>query len=329
MSQRNDLRYRQEVPLTISGKRLLVLGIVLMGAARCSSPSKVDRVRPAATTRGQQANCIEHVEKDAGGPLVFGVLGDYGVDNSNEGDVAKLMHSWPLQFIVTMGDNNYPNGAADTIDINIGRYYHSYIAPYRGAYGLGACRNRFFPSLGNHDWNTADAKPYRDYFELPGNERYYDLVWGDVHLFAVDSDGNEPDGVTADSIQGQWLKAALASSTSHWNIVYMHHPPYTSGPHGSSTFMQWPYQEWGADLVLAGHDHDYERVNIDGLTYIVCGLGGAANYPISDPPVPGSQFAYNSGYGAGRVTVNATQLLFEFIATDGTVVDHVTLAAKH
>jgi len=309
-------------------RRRLAWIIALLGAAQCSSPGKNDKVRAPSTTRGQQATCVERTDLDVSGPLVFGVLGDYGVDDSNEGDVAKLMHGWPLQFIVTLGDNNYPNGAADTIDANIGRYYHAYIAPYRGAHGQGACRNRFFPSLGNHDWVTVDAKPYRDYFELPGNERYYDFVWGDVHLFSIDSDPNEPDGVAPDGVQGQWLKTTLAASTSAWNIVYMHHPPFTSGPHGPTVYMQWPFKEWGADVVLAGHDHDYERLNVDGLTYIVCGLGGAATYPILDVRVPGSQFAFTGSFGAGRVTATATTLQFEFIGTDGKLLDQVTLAAR-
>ncbi len=87
----------------------------------------------------------------------------------------------------------------------------------------------FFPTLGNHDWYTNDAQPYLDYFTLPGNERYYDFVWGPVHFFALDSDEHEPDGVNAGSAQAAWLQQGLAASTSPWNIVYTHYPPYSSG----------------------------------------------------------------------------------------------------
>jgi hypothetical protein len=65
--------------------------------------------------------------------------------------------------------------------------------------------NQFFPTLGNHDWYTPGAQPYLDYFHLPGNERYYDFVWGPVHFFAIDSDENEPDGVNQSSVQAKWL----------------------------------------------------------------------------------------------------------------------------
>ena len=81
-------------------------------------------------------------------------------------DVAALIDRWGVDAIVTAGDNNYLDGAAETIDANIGQYYYEFIHPYTGAYGAGADTNRFFPSLGNHDWNTTNAQPYLNYFTL-------------------------------------------------------------------------------------------------------------------------------------------------------------------
>ncbi|MBL4685160.1 MAG: metallophosphoesterase, partial [Nannocystaceae bacterium] len=124
------------------------------------------------------------------------VIGDYGDASPSEAAVAALVHGWQPDLVVTLGDNNYPRGSARTIDANIGQYYHRYIAPYRGTFGKGAASNRFFPSLGNHDWRSPAAAPYLEYFDLPGNERYYDVRWGPVHFFALDSDRHEPDGVT-------------------------------------------------------------------------------------------------------------------------------------
>jgi hypothetical protein len=211
-------------------------------------------------------------------PMVFAVIGDYGSDNAFERDVASLILSWQPDFIITTGDNNYPDGGYDTIDAAIGKYFHSYIYPYLGSYGEGASVHRFFPSLGNHDLRTDDGKPYFDYFTLPGNERYYDFTWGPVHFFALNDIESEPDGVGVSSIQAAWLQSNLSASTSTWNIVYMHYPPYSSGSHGSIDWARWPYREWGADVVLAGHDHTYERLEEDGLTYIVDGLGGNGIY---------------------------------------------------
>jgi hypothetical protein len=115
----------------------------------------------------------------------FAVIGDYGSGNQSEEDVATLVKSWNPDFAVTVGDNNYPLGGADTIDAHIGRYYHDFIYPYLGTYGAGATYNRFFPALGNHDWDTVNAQPYLDYFTLPNNERYYDVVQGPVHFFIL------------------------------------------------------------------------------------------------------------------------------------------------
>jgi len=250
----------------------------------------------------------------------FAVIGDYGADSSAEADVATLIQGWQPDFVITTGDNNYPSGAADTIDANVGKYFHNFIFPYVGAYGSGADINRFFPTLGNHDWYTSDALPYLDYFSLPGNERYYDFTWGPIHFFALDSDENEPDGINAGSAQAAWLQEGLAASASPWNIVYMHYPPFSSGSHGSIDWMQWPFAAWGADALLAGHDHLYEHLQVDGIPYFTNGAGGGGLYNFSDP-LPGSQFRYNANFGAMRITASETELLFEFYSRVGDLKD--------
>ncbi|MCS7222472.1 MAG: metallophosphoesterase [Anaerolineae bacterium] len=250
----------------------------------------------------------------------FAVIGDYGLAGRPEADVAALVKSWNPDFIITTGDNNYPRGAAETIDRNIGQYYHEFIHPYRGLYGAGSAINRFFPVLGNHDWATPGAKPYLEYFTLPGNERYYDFVWGPVHLFAIDSDFREPDGITRDSKQAAWLRDRLAASTSPWKLVYMHHPPFSSGLHGSTAALQWPYAEWGATAVLAGHDHTYERILRGGFPYFVNGLGGNGIYRFKTI-VPGSQVRYNADFGAMLIEASYDAIVFRFISRRGVIVD--------
>lgn len=260
-------------------------------------------------------------------PLRFAVIGDYGSGNANAADVAELVKGWDPAFILTTGDNNYPSGAAATIDENVGQFYHAYIHPYQGTYGEGAQTNRFFPTLGNHDWDTAGAAPYLDYFTLPGNERYYDLMWGPVHLFALDSDSREPDGVGASSTQALWLQDQLEASSAPWKIVFMHHPPYSSGLHGSVDWMRWPFEAWGADVVISGHDHTYERIVLDGFPYFINGVGGGAIYYFTTP-VPGSQVRYNDDYGAMRVQATETTLQFEFINRSGELIDAYALSTN-
>jgi hypothetical protein len=273
------------------------------------------------------ADCDNSVVKPGASPVRLAVIGDYGMAGPAEEQVAKLVKSWRPDFIVTTGDNNYPNGSADTIDANIGQYYHDFICPYRGGYGPGTNRNRFFPALGNHDWYTPGAAPYLDYFTLPGKERYYDFVWGDVHVFVLDSDPSEPDGVSLDSVQALWLKSRLAASTARWQLVTTHHPPISSGPHGSTGYMQWPFKEWGVDLVLAGHDHIYERITVQGLPYVVIGLGGYSLYGFVET-VAGSEVQYNAKYGAGLIEADSTRLVARFFNGDGERIDELTLGAQ-
>ena len=259
-------------------------------------------------------------------PVRFAVIGDYGLAGENEQAVAEMVLSWKPDFILTAGDNNYPNGAADTIDENIGQYYHSYIFPYAGKYGLGAERNRFFPAMGNHDWNTASGQAYLDYFNLPGNERYYDFTWGPVHIFVLDSDWREPDGVGKSSAQAAWLKKSLADSLLSWKIVIMHHPPYSSGYHGATDWMRWPFAEWGADAVLSGHDHTYERLEVEGGLYFVNGLGGASRYVFLFQQA-GSLARFNQTYGAMLVEAMPEEINFSFFAVPGEIIDSYTLTA--
>ena len=257
--------------------------------------------------------------------ITFAVIGDYGADNEAELKVSKLVKSWNPDFIITVGDNNYEKGETATIDKNIGKYYHEYIGNYMGSFGEGASENKFFPCLGNHDWySETGAMPYLDYFSLPGNERYYDFVKGHIHFFVIDSDKNEPDGINKKSIQGQWLKHSLMDSKSCFNLVYFHHPPYSSGDHGSSTKLRWPFAKWGADVVLCGHDHDYERLIVKNFPYFVVGTGGATLREFKKIS-KGSKVRIPNTYGALLVTGNCNELNFKFYSANENLKDEYVM----
>lgn len=260
-------------------------------------------------------------------PTRIAVIGDYGWAGDNEAGVAALVKSWNPDYIITTGDNNYPAGAAETIDANVGQYYHEFIGSYAGSYGQGAAENRFFPVLGNHDIQGANGQPYYDYFALPGNERYYSAGLGPVQMFALNSMPGEVDGVTPDGVQAAWLREQLGASKACWNVVVFHHPPFTSGHYGPSTWMQWPFAQWGADLILSGHDHSYERFAHDEIPYIVNGVGGGALYALGSP-IEGSEFQFQGGYGAMLIEADTAKLHLQFITVDGTVVDDQTLTAN-
>jgi hypothetical protein len=151
-----------------------------------------------------------------------------------------------------------------------------------------------------------------------------------VHFFALNS-YSEPDGTTASSKQGQWLKAKLAASTSPWQVVFFHHPAYSSGYHQSSKYMRWPFEQWGVDAVLSGHDHDYERVLQDAngngvkLPYFVSGLGGESRRPFGTI-VSGSVKRYAAADGALFITATSTSMDFEFRNTAGNLIDSYSIS---
>ncbi|MCX6904957.1 MAG: metallophosphoesterase [Verrucomicrobia bacterium] len=273
--------------------------------------------------------------------VTIGILGDFGsayaggAYASNELAVANLIKSWQPDFIITTGDNNYPNGEAMNIDTNIGQFFHEFIYPYAGLFGAGASSNRFFPSIGNHDWSAGVSylAPYLAYFTLPGNERYYSHRHGPVELFAVVSDQQEPDGATLTSAQALWLSNGLATSTAPWRVVYFHACPYSSGAlHGYQTHqcdnMLWPFTAWGPAAIFVGHNHLYERVWTNGLNYTTIGLGGDRIDSFYSIPTAGSVARYNATYGAGKLVVTETNFVFQFINIFNQVIDSYTLLAN-
>jgi photosystem II stability/assembly factor-like uncharacterized protein len=258
-------------------------------------------------------------------PAKFAVIGDYGKAGIYEQSVSQLVSSRTPEYVLTLGNNNFNNGADSTIDNNIGQYYSSYIHPYSGSYGTGDTVNRFFPSLGNIDWLTAGAAPYLNYFTLPGNERYYDFVKGNVHFFCIDSDPSEPDGRDSNSVQAQWLKTSLALSSQKWNVVYFNNPPYSSGSDfGYDITMRWPFKSWGASVVLSGRENIYERLIVGGLPYIVNGLGGQSKDAFGSA-VSGSQVRYSNNYGALFGYESGDTLIFRFINTAGNQIDKINI----
>lgn len=278
-------------------------------------------------------------QRTAPGPTVaFAIIGDYGTGDANEAAVASLVASWGPAFVIAAGDDYYGSaGGTGTAryDESTGRYYCSWlkdISTTGSRCPVGpATVNAFFPALGNHDYGDAAPGPdtYLAYFTLPGsgfsntsgNERYYDFVNGPVHFFVLNSNSQEANGTTSGSLQGQWLQAGLAASTARWKVVVAHHPPYSSdSTHGSNASMQWPFAAWGADIVVSGHSHTYERVVRDGIVYFVNGLGGAGRYAFG-APVTGSASRYNANWGAQKVAVNNTTLDLEFFDVTGALVD--------
>jgi hypothetical protein len=259
----------------------------------------------------------------------FAMIGDYGAGSTAEQKVANLVNSWNPDFIATVGDNNY---GSPVYDAHVGQYYHNYISPYTGSYGAGASVNKFWPAVGNEDYDaTQGLTPYLKYFTLPGNERYYDVTIGPVELFMLNGDSREPDGNSVTSPQATWLHNELANSTATWKLVITHFPPYSTAQWAVSTAARWPYQAWGATAVFSGHSHTYERLLEDNIfPYFVDGLGGDSRDTFTNSPAVGSQFRYTGDYGAMLIQADTSQITFQFIGAwdyPGQVIDTYTITA--
>ncbi|MEO8451551.1 MAG: alkaline phosphatase [Gemmatimonadota bacterium] len=302
----------------MSGNRRIVLLIVTLAVLLASWQSRHSII--AAVRR----LLLPTVDPPPPGTIRFAVIGDYGSGTAMERDVAQLIESWSPGFVATVGDNDYEEGATGGIDEAVGQFYHGFIAPYHGKYGRGAAENRFFPIPGHRDWDHSVLRPYLEYFTLPGNERYYDLVRGPVHLFMLDTDEREPDGATAGSIQAQWLEQQLARSTSRWNLVFAHHAPYTSHRVEDIARMRWPFKAWGADAVLSGFYHVYERLMVDSLPYFIDGVGGSSVSGFGQIDSH-SRFRYAADYGALLVDATDARITFRFVTRSGRIVDEYSL----
>ena len=249
---------------------------------------------------------------------VFAVVSDFGTDLPEDPEeVAALVAGWSPQFIATTGDNIQEDaGEGDYVEL---------VKPLYGAYITGhLASTRFFPALGNHDLNDASLADYQAFFTLPGNERYYQVRRGFVELFILNSNSSEPAGRSSTSAQAKWLEAMAALSSAPWKIALFHHPPYSSVDGAAVAALQWDFKKLGLDLVLSGHAHVYERLVVNGLTYLVCGLGGAALTSFGTVS-PYSQYRYASEHGALKITASCQQLLIEPTNTDGNVIETVTL----
>ncbi len=190
-------------------------------------------------------------------------FGDSGGGGSDQLALAEWMHQFPYDLIVHTGDVAYDDGT-------IGQYEDNVFGVYADLFE----HLPFFPAAGNHDYYTLNGAPFRDVFALPGTtgEKWYSYDWGPVHFVALDTESDY-------RTQMEWLDADLAATTRAWKVIYLHRPPYSSGYHGSDTALRDSLApvtaRHGVQLVLAGHDHHYERMAPQGgVAHILTGGGG-------------------------------------------------------
>lgn len=282
-------------------------------------------------------------------PQTFAIISDFGSNDANQKKVAELLNSYDPQFIITAGDNFHVSRLA--LDSMIKKYYGRYYStspalnkffPVPGNHDI-TDPVEYSVNANNYLSN------YRDYFSaLPGNRRYYSLRKGDIEFFMLNSDFGgqysycrdknrvwEVDGIDSNSIQANWLKAMLLNSTAKFKVIAFHYPPYFSFPYDYDTTstvncngvqtplrlkvdtlfqrLRWPFKKWGADIVINGHTHCGELLEVDGLKYYLQVSGGAPLGSFFSNRNRHSKFFYKTNFGFTLVTNYGDSLLFRLI----------------
>jgi hypothetical protein len=224
----------------------------------------------------------------------------------------NLIRSIGPTIALTLGDNQYPDGG---------------LSAYRAAYdkAWGSFKPRTKPVPGNHEYGTPNAGGYRTYFGVAGRT-WYSYNDGGWHLIALDSNCSNVGGCGTGSAQYAWLKADLADDAHVCTLAYWHHPRYSSGTtHGDSTSVEPFWNLLAADraeVVLNGHEHNYERFAPQrGITEFVIGTGGASPSAPFGSPEPNSVKRIRYVQGVGKFTLAANGWKMSFIAVDGSVKD--------
>ena len=242
---------------------------------------------------------------------------------SGTGDeaTAKLVGGIDGSTVLPLGDEAYPDGSAEDFNECYDRTW-------------GRFKGRTKPVPGNHDYETPNAEGYFDYFgkaDGDPDKGYYSYDLGDWHLIALNSNCEEVGGCGASSPQVQWLKADLAANEEKaCTLAYFHHPLFTSGRYRPGIPKVRPLWEAlykaGADVVLNGHDHNYQRFapqdpegradSERGIREFVVGTGGKSHYAISDP-LPNSEVYNDESYGVLKLTLHSKSYEWRFVPVRG------------
>ena len=246
-----------------------------------------------------------------GSVVRFSTLGDLGKNSAEQRLVLKAMQTVRSDFVLINGDAAYEVGSALEIETN-------FFGVYRDMIG----KVPFFLATGNHDYKTRDAAPFREAFALfengeeDGVERWYSFDWGPLHVVVLDTQ-------KIGERQATWLDQDLAKNQLPWVVVTGHKPAYSSGHHGSNSSVRKHFvpvfEKHQVPLVIAGHDHNYERTKtINGVTYLVTGAGGRGTRPVGSSDFTG--FALQVSHFT-HVTVEADVMTLRAIDATGGLFD--------
>ena len=239
---------------------------------------------------------------------------------------SDLVLSMAPAAVLTLGDTQYESASYDNFMASFDRSW-------------GRFKNKIYPAIGNHEGEAASAgQGYCEYFGAVANcnpdgsqagSAYYSFEVGRWHLIALNSNCSAAGGCDAHSPQYQWLVTDLAAHPSKCTLVYWHHPRFSSGDHGNHARMSDVFSalyDAGVELVLSGHDHDYERFAPQtpartadpqkGVRQFVVGTGGK-NFYTFNRPEPNSEVRDAQTFGVLELTLRPDSYDWKFVPEAG------------
>lgn len=312
--------------------RVSLLGLLLLSACGRDDRSVRDKPeRRASAAASPAATAPAAVPPAVGADPQIAAAGDIACDASSsrananspaachQAATAELLVERTLAAVLTLGDSQYDRGA---------------LSAYAESYDLswGRLKAITHPAPGNHEYETRRATGYFDYFGAAAGDPdrgYYSYEIGGWHLIALNSNCGEVGGCDTGSAQERWLRADLAAHPAACTLAYWHHPRFSSGPHGSDAAYDAFWRDLtaaGADLVLNGHDHNYERFApqdaagqadpSNGIREFVVGTGGKDHYPLVKLK-PNSEARNATTFGVLLLTLHAASYDWQFLPEPG------------
>lgn len=252
--------------------------------------------------------------------------GDIGTCNTDSDEQTATLLDGTDGTVATLGDTVYESGTA-----------REFTECYDPTWGRHKDRTR--PAVGNHEYKTPGATGYYDYFGAAAGDPdkgYYSYDIGAWHIVTLNS--NIPMGVG--SAQLAWLEADLAANPATCTAATYHHPLFSSGSHGSDSRSLDVWRSLytaGVDLVLNGHEHNYERfapqdpmggADPTGIPQFIVGTGGVARRPVG-PPAPNSVIANSASWGVLKLTLRDAAFDWEFVGVPGATLNDSGTASCH
>jgi Icc-related predicted phosphoesterase len=301
---------RQRKIARTTGVVVLALVVVVAGVLGLSYRRQI--VSYLSHRKGGPSTTWPYVPHDPTAEFHFAVAGDVG-DGGNRIEAtgaaaAVIAAEEPYDALLLLGDQVYPHGDPARLPATV-------FGPFAAVLDDGA---ELLAILGNHD--VMDGHGDDQLAELGLEGRWWSRTEGDVLLVGLDSTELDAPG------QLEFLESTLATTDATWRIVAVHHPPYSAGYQGSSVDVREALapilERHGVQLVLSGHDHDYQRsVPIDGVTYVVSGAGSSTRRTGDDDFTAVSW----SWHHFVDIAITGDTLTLRAVGQDGTVFDEVVL----